>query len=182
MIKFDPAAVAKATGAPYKAVLTSWPLIEAELVSQGMPDLRTAIAAAATIRVECPPFVPVDEYGGVKQWMKYEGRRDLGNTQSGDGVRFHGRGFIQLTGRANYRTYGMALGIPLETEPDLALKPGIAAAVFARYFKSRRVNEAAQAADWKRVRTLVNGGLNGWQPFSECIARLLVAFPEAVPR
>ena len=55
----------------------------------------------------------------------YEGRKDLGNTQSGDGVRYKGRGFIQLTGRANFRSAGSDLGIDLENNPDLAEQPGL---------------------------------------------------------
>ena len=58
----------------------------------------------------------------------YEGRRDLGNTQPGDGKRYW-EGYIQITGRANYRRYGKKLGIDLENNPELAEQPDIAARV-----------------------------------------------------
>src|SRR6476659_1027467 len=53
----------------------------------------------------------------------YEGRRDLGNIKLHDGTRFKGRGLLQLTGRANYRDYGKALGVKLDSNPDLASDP-----------------------------------------------------------
>ena len=59
----------------------------------------------------------------------YEGRSDLGNTQPGDGRRYKGRGYIQLTGRANYRQYGKLVGADLENNPELAADPGIAAKI-----------------------------------------------------
>jgi hypothetical protein len=54
----------------------------------------------------------------------YGGRRDLGNLQPGDGARYIGRGYMQLTGRANYAAAGAALGLDLERHPELAEEPG----------------------------------------------------------
>jgi putative chitinase len=55
---------------------------------------------------ETDGFRTLEEYGGPAYFIRYEGRRDLGNTQAGDGVRYHGRGILQLTGRANYHRFG----------------------------------------------------------------------------
>ncbi|MEM8781043.1 MAG: D-Ala-D-Ala carboxypeptidase family metallohydrolase [Cyanobacteria bacterium P01_G01_bin.49] len=93
----------------------------------------------------------------------YEGRKDLGNTQPGDGKRFKGRGLIQLTGRSNYRQCGQALNLPLEQNPELVVKdPYTNAAVAAWYWQSRNINAAADKGDFKRVTRLINGGLNGY--------------------
>lgn len=92
----------------------------------------------------------------------YEGRKDLGNTQPGDGKRYKGRGWIQLTGRANYAAAGKALGLPLEARPDLADDPGVACMVSAWYWNSRGLTARAIANDFASVTLRINGGYNGW--------------------
>jgi hypothetical protein len=62
----------------------------------------------------------------------YEGRRDLGNTVSGDGPRFKGRGFVQITGRRNYTNWARKLGIDLINRPEQASIPEIAATILVR--------------------------------------------------
>jgi predicted chitinase len=91
---------------------------------------------------------------------KYEGRRDLGNTQPGDGQRFKGRGPIQLTGRANYSAYGRQLGLNLVAHPEQVAQPEVGWKVAGLFFK--KCLPAADAGDFRRVTRLVNGGLNGW--------------------
>ena len=91
----------------------------------------------------------------------YEGRRDLGNTQPGDGKRYKGRGFIQITGRANYRTYGSKLGQPLEANPTLASNPEIAAQVAISYWKTIVAPRVSDFSATTTVTRLINGGTNG---------------------
>jgi putative chitinase len=110
---------------------------------------------------ETDGFRTLEEYGGPAYLIRYEGRRDLGNTQAGDGIRYHGRGIFQLTGRFNYRRFGEILGIDLEAEPDLAKAPDIALAVAFAYWRERRINAAADADDVAGVTRLINGGRNG---------------------
>jgi predicted chitinase len=151
----------------------NWPPIQRALREEGLSDRASMIAAVATIGTEVPSFRPINEEGGPAYFTRlYEGRRDLGNTQRGDGARYHGRGFIQLTGRANYRAYGGKLGVPLEAKPDLALRPDVAARVLACYFKDRHLDALAREGDWQGVRRGVNGGLNGWDRFSRYVQKL----------
>jgi putative chitinase len=82
----------------------------------------------------------------------------LGNTQDGDGWRFRGRGLKQVTGRANYTTFGKAIGKTAEEVADyLETKEG--ALVSALWFwQSRNLNEVADTGDVVRVTKIINGG------------------------
>jgi putative chitinase len=103
----------------------------------------------------------LEEYGGPAWYARYEGRRDLGNTEPGDGARFHGRGIFQLTGRFNYRRFGVLIGIDLEAEPERAIEPAVSLAVAFAYWRERAMEAAADADDIARVTKLLNGGRNG---------------------
>lgn len=94
----------------------------------------------------------------------YEGRSDLGNTQPGDGRRFKGRGLIQLTGRANYKQYGAAIGVDLTVDDNwlkVAEDPSLAVDVACWFWETREINALADADDVKAVTRKINGGLNG---------------------
>lgn len=74
----------------------------------------------------------------------YEGRKDLGNTQAGDGVRFKGRGLIQITGRANYLALSKALGEDFIKNPVLLETPKYAVMSACHYFATRAINKLPQ--------------------------------------
>ena len=93
----------------------------------------------------------------------YEGRKDLGNTNPGDGVKYKGRGFIQLTGRDNYRIFGNKVGLDLVDNPQLAANPDVASAVAIAYWKDRVNRQAAMNGDVMTVTRNINGGTNGLQ-------------------
>lgn len=147
------------------------PGVLAAMKKYDISDNMVLIGLLATIRIETGGFKPVHEWGGESYWKRYEERADLGNVNPGDGIKYHGRGYIQLTGRANYSTYGKKLGVDLEGNPDLAMDPEISAQVLACYFKERGVATAAREGDWRRVRKLVNGGYHGWDVFSKYVER-----------
>lgn len=96
--------------------------------------------------------------------MKYEGRKDLGNTEKGDGPRFKGRGLIQLTGRKNYIAFGKSLGEDF-TKGDamkrIAEEPALAVQTAAWFWDTHTLNALADADDLSGITRAVNGGLNG---------------------
>jgi predicted chitinase len=85
----------------------------------------------------------------------------LGNVQAGDGKRFKGRGPIQLTGRANYRVFGDALGLDLVADPALAASKEVAFRIAGLYWRKRGLNALADRQDFRRITKLINGGFNG---------------------
>ena len=97
-------------------------------------------------------------WGPTRAQRGYEGRADLGNTQPGDGFRYRGRGLIQITGRANYRALGQALGADFEAQPELLEQPDYAALSAAHYWLSRDLNELADAGDFEGISDLINIG------------------------
>ena len=160
---------------PLSDAETYLPGVLSALRELGILDRLTLIATIATIGVETGGFRPINEFGSRQYFIdNYEGRADLGNVNDGDGPRYHGRGFIQLTGRANYREYGNKLGVNLEDNPELALDPVVSAKILARYFFDRKVDLAANAQDWPLARIRVNGGLNGYDVFKRFVDRALV--------
>lgn len=133
---------------------------------------RLAVQAEVTTRLrlchflaqaahETNRFRTLEEQGGPAQFARYEGRADLGNSEAGDGARYHGRGVFQLTGRANYRRYGRMLNVDLEGRPELALDPRISIQIAFAYWRDRNLNAAADRDDAARVTQLINGGANG---------------------
>ncbi|MBR7634860.1 glycoside hydrolase family 19 protein [Janthinobacterium lividum] len=90
----------------------------------------------------------------------YEGRVELGNTQRGDGVRFRGRGLLQVTGRANYAACGKALGLDLLAQPELLEQTVNACRSAGWFWQTRGLNALADAGDQERVTRRINGGVN----------------------
>lgn len=112
----------------------------------------------AQIAHESAGFKTTTEYASGKA---YEGRKDLGNVQRGDGVRFKGRGLIQITGRANYAAMGKALGQDFIKNPTEAADFPWAALTAAVYWNKRLINRYADKNDVRAVTRAVNGGYNG---------------------
>lgn len=103
----------------------------------------------------------VELWGPTPAQRRYEGRKDLGNTQVGDGFKYRGRGLIQTTGRANYTATGLALSLDLVNNPGLLALPENAAMSAGYFWESNGLNELADTGSVERVTRRVNGGVNG---------------------
>lgn len=101
----------------------------------------------------------------------YEGRKDLGNTAPGDGVKYKGRGLIQLTGKSNYVAMAMAFGIDCINKPELLEEPGNACRSAAWFWKGKKLNELADKGDFLLITKRINGGYNGLKDREELYAR-----------
>jgi len=142
----------------------------------GWPLAWAAYGLATAYHETAHTMMPIKEFGGPNYFFRmYDkaGQRPnvakrLGNTQPGDGARYFGRGYVQLTGRANYHDTGRKLGIDLEGNPDLALDPAVAAKVLVQgmsegWFTSKRCGTylpgdgACDTAGFKSARYIING-------------------------
>lgn len=137
------------------------------------PDLRQLAYVLATTKWETAHTMqPIDERGGDAYFFRMYDRdgerpevaRMLGNIASGDGIKFHGRGYVQLTGRTNYHKMSKVVGADLVEHPELALDPDVAAVIlmegmergmFTGVGLSRYFNPVA--CDWVQARRIING-------------------------
>ena len=141
----------------------------------GLPVSWVAYALATTWHETAATMQPIKEHGGpayFKRMYDKDGNRPhvakvLGNTMPGDGVLFAGRGYVQLTGRTNYERAGKATGYPLVGNPDLAMRPDIAAEILragmlegwftGRKFSSALPDAIATRAQFAGARRIING-------------------------
>ena len=135
------------------------PLLARAMVSGAITTRRRATYFLAQIGHESLSLRVLEEFASGAQYEGY--CRLLGNCRRGDGRRYKGRGFIQLTGRANYRAAGRALRLPLEQRPRLAERPDIAARTAVWFWTSRGLNALADRAQFLLITIRINGGTNG---------------------
>ncbi len=140
-------------------------MIEAGITTK--PRMAAFLAQLAHESAELRYFEEIDSGSA------YEGRRDLGNTEPGDGELFKGRGPIQLTGRSNYRAAGKALGLDLENNPTRAADPDVGFRVAGWYWTGHGLNALADAGDFREITRRINGGFNGLEQREKYYARAL---------
>lgn len=124
--------------------------------------INTPARQAAFLAQIAEESIQLTAFNELASGREYEGRcADLGNCQPGDGVRYKGRGPIQLTGRANYRRVGAALGLDLEGHPELASTPEVGFRVAGYYWQTHGLNQLADQGNFREITHRINGGYNG---------------------
>lgn len=142
-------------------------------IDPDLKNLRWAAYMLATVKHECADtWLPIVERGPRSYFDKYEagtaiGKR-LGNVEPGDGWRFRGRGYVQITGRANYSrmtdVLKLAPDADLTLDPEQALRPAIAYQIMSvgmrkGLFTGKKLGDyiSAGAADYRNARRIING-------------------------
>lgn len=161
------------------------PYSDPKRLTQLLPNLNTTMQRygittplrkahfIAQIAHESDAFNTNEEYASGAD---YEGRRDLGNTKAGDGVRFKGRGLIQVTGRSNYAACGQALGVDLINNPQRLANFDLACFSAGWYWDTRSLNDYADNDDVIQITRIINGGLNGLGDRQAYLARAKQVF------
>ena len=158
-----PETLAKAMNIPLVRA-QKWAPALTDAMREGEINTRLRQSAfLAQIGHESGSLVYVREIGGPSYFAKYNGRKDLGNTQPGDGARFCGRGLIQVTGRSNYAKCSQALFSDdrLIKTPELLEQPEWAAKSAVWFWSTRNLNELADADRFTDLTKKINGGTNG---------------------
>lgn len=99
----------------------------------------------------------------------YEGRKDLGNINPGDGIKFKGRGLIQITGRTNYKLLTESLKVDFISHPEKLEEPEYAALSAGWFWFTKGLNAISDTDNFLLVSIRINGknkntGLpNGWE-------------------
>ena len=154
------------------------PKMEAAMCEYGITSEARARMWLAQVGHES---VSLRYFEEIASGAAYEGRSDLGNTQPGDGVRFKGRGPIQITGRANYTTAGNALKLPLVSNPPMAADPSYAFRVSAWWWATHGLNEISDTNDVSAATRRINGGYNGLDDRQSRYARIKPMGSKVIP-
>jgi len=162
------------TGNPHEVVLKK----AAEKAGIQGQELAAFLSQCAH---ETMDFKHMKEIGGSLDFKKYDPKfapkkaKALGNTKPGDGAKYKGRGYIQLTGKYNYTKAGQALGLPLAEKPQLVEKPEVAAKVAVWFWKERVSNKAISYNNVKDVTKGINPGLKHLDQRSDKLKSFQVA-------
>lgn len=132
-------------------------------------DVRWIAYILATVKHETAnTFKPITEYGPRKYFDKYEPTtkigKSLGNKSPGDGYKYRGRGYCQITGVTNVQRFGKLLDLPLIENPELTLHPDVAYEILIQgmidgLFTGKKLANYFNddLTDWINARRIING-------------------------
>lgn len=143
--------------------------ITSGMLAGGITSRMCVAAFLAQVGHESGSLVYTKELGGPSYFAKYDGRKDLGNTQPGDGAKFCGRGLIQVTGRSNYRLCSLSLfgDERLLATPELLEKPEYAVLSAVWFWNKNGLTALAEADRFTDLTKRINGGTNGLEDRKE---------------
>lgn len=124
-------------------------------------------AFLAQVAHETKNFTDLVEDGAEEYFHKYdpahapEKAKELGNTNKGDGARYKGRGYIQLTGKANYQYASDYFGVDLVSDPEMAAEPTLAAKIAVWFWKTKVRKNVTDFTDVEAVTRVINPGMWG---------------------
>lgn len=161
-MKITATQLATATGAASKTAAAFLNAVNAAMEAHSINTPARVCAFLAQIGHESGGLRYTREiWGPTPAQMRYEGRHDLGNNHVGDGVKYRGRGLIQITGRTNYERMGKLLGLDLLEHPDLLETQNLAAMSAAAWWEAHGLNGLADAGSFDAITRVINGGHNG---------------------
>jgi predicted chitinase len=141
-------------------------------------EISTYLRAAAFLAQLAHESAELRYFQELASGAAYEGRASLGNTQPGDGRKYKGHGPIQITGRANHKACGDALGLDLINNPMLITLPDHAFRSAGWFWDTRHLNSLADQRKFKEITRRINGGYNGLADRQKYYDRALRAIPE----
>ena len=168
--------IAKATGSSLENAQKFTPYLNKYMQKYGITTPNRVLAFLAQVGHESGSLKYTEE---IASGSAYKGRNDLGNIYAGDGVKFKGRGLIQLTGRGGYQNMSQKVGKDLIANPELVQQPDLATEVSAIYWSEKTrngltLNEWADKFDLtqpidstnnkgihENITRAINGGING---------------------
>ena len=186
---WDAAAICRATSCPVANIQANWPLVHAIMHQLGIASRNSQGAMIATIAIEtASSFLPRRElYNDPPgEYAYFEGMYGIGHHRDapqlqncpgspaavGDGAKYYGRGFIQITWKANYYKHGKRLGIDLVANPERARETAIAADIAPHFWEEKGIAAMADARDWAAVRAAVQGGSLGLDRLIQVVTTL----------
>lgn len=173
----------------YLQACVNWELIEDAFATHSIADVYNLAGICATVAVETGcTFRPVQEHGDSSYfirnyWSNPYVRKQLGNKSPLDAINYHGRGYIQITGRYNYQQASESLDVGLLFQPQLACNTNIAAKILWWFWTTRKLDKlcsninadtepAQKLTVYQEVRRIVNGGLSGLPLYMDVLKRL----------